>query len=145
MAFVSVATSAAGREPWISIDTGAGFTEVSLGDLHPGTASSYPTDFVAAGGVTFFVADTPGAGRELWKTNGSAATTVLVKDIFPGSPSSSILAPVAFDGRLFFGACDAGDRLRALDERRHRRRNAALQRHPAREPQQRSTLPQGRR
>ena len=31
---------------------------------------------------------------------------MLVKDIFPGAASSGIRAPVAFDGKLFFGACE---------------------------------------
>ena len=106
VAFVSAHTNATGREPWMSVDVGVTYTEVALGDLYPGNNDSDPSDFVVAGGTTFFVAEDPTHGRELWKTGGSAATTVLVEDIFPGAASSGIRAPVAFDGKLFFGACE---------------------------------------
>ena len=42
---------------------------------------------------------------ELISNVAHTTTTVLVEDIFPGAASSGIRAPVAFDGRLFFGAC----------------------------------------
>jgi ELWxxDGT repeat protein len=106
VAFVSAETTATGVEPWISVDTGVTFTEISLGDLNPGPSDSFPGDFVVAGGTTFFVAETSANGRELWKTGGSAATTAMVKDIFPGTAPAQIFGPVAFDGKLFFGACE---------------------------------------
>ena len=41
-----------------------------------------------AGGITYFVANSPNYGRELWKTDGTSSGTVLVRDIRPGSGSS---------------------------------------------------------
>lgn len=108
VAFLSAETAAAGREPWVIVDAGiGGFVEVSLGNLNPGTAGSDPREFTAAGGTTYFVADDGAHGRELWKTNASAATTVLVKDTSPGLPSGEVTELTSFAGRLFFRACDA--------------------------------------
>jgi ELWxxDGT repeat protein len=57
------------------------------------------------------------SGFELWRTDGTAAGTTLVKDIYPGSSSSfpSVLTPVG--GTLFFSATDPtnGRELWALD------------------------------
>lgn len=108
VAFLSAETAAAGREPWVIVDAGiGGFVEVSLGDLNPATAGSDPREFTAAGGTTYFVADDGAHGRELWKTNASAATTVLVKDTSPGLPSGEVTELTTFAGKLFFRACDA--------------------------------------
>ena len=43
---------------------------------------------------------------ELWTTGGSVATTSRLKDIFPGPGGSEPSELLAFDGRLFFRACD---------------------------------------
>ena len=67
------------------LDSGAAFL---LADIQPGASathvSSGPSGYVAVGSTLFFTADVPGLGRELWKTDGTAAGTVLVKDIAPG-------------------------------------------------------------
>jgi ELWxxDGT repeat protein len=46
------------------------------------------------------------AGSELWKSNGTEAGTVLVKDIYPGNFGSFIRDLTASNGRLFFFADD---------------------------------------
>lgn len=51
-----------------------------LGDLTAGPGDSSPRLFVDAGGMTFFVAN----DTELWKTDGTAGGTVVVKDFGPG-------------------------------------------------------------
>jgi ELWxxDGT repeat protein len=103
------ATDDAGAELWVS-DGSAGASQVA--DLEPGAGSSSPQDLTAAGGLLFFTADTSGSGRELWKSDGTAAGTVPVKDIQPGAPSSfpssgipgTFAAPAG--GPLFFAADD---------------------------------------
>jgi ELWxxDGT repeat protein len=64
-------------------------------------------------GLLFFAADDAGpAGRELWKSDGTAEGTALVSDIFPGRDSSGMVrssAPAnltALGGTLFFSATD---------------------------------------
>ncbi|BBH39037.1 hypothetical protein myaer102_15570 [Microcystis viridis NIES-102] len=52
-------------------------------DINPG--SSNPYDLTAVGNTLFFAASDGVNGRELWKSDGTAAGTVLVKDINPGS------------------------------------------------------------
>ncbi len=56
--------------------------------------------------MVFFVADDGVAGAELWKTAGEEVGTVRVKDIRPGSASSSIREVTAFGNRVFFTADD---------------------------------------
>jgi len=63
---------------------------------------SNPSFLFAIGSTTYFTADDGVHGRELWKSNGTAASTVLVKDISPGSSSSNINDFTDVNGTLFF-------------------------------------------
>jgi ELWxxDGT repeat protein len=49
--------------------------------------SSEPQEEVTIGTTTFFVVRTVTTGLELWKTDGTTAGTVLVKDVNPGTGS----------------------------------------------------------
>src|SRR4051812_7330089 len=60
-----------------------------ISDIGPASVGSDPQDFTDVGGVTFFSATTPAAGRELWRTDGTAAGTKLVADIRFGVEGSS--------------------------------------------------------
>jgi ELWxxDGT repeat protein len=57
-------------------------------------------------GILFFTAWNDTYGTELWKSDGTAGGTVLLKDIFSGSLSSEPNYLTAADGRLFFTADD---------------------------------------
>jgi ELWxxDGT repeat protein len=99
-----------GRELWKS--DGSAANTVLVADLMPGSSGSDPIEMTAAGGNIFFSADAPTRrhrrttfiGRELWKTDGTAAGTVLVKDIWAGFSGSSPGGLIAFGSRLFFTA-----------------------------------------
>lgn len=78
--------------------------------LDPTLETSYPyfpqPEFTPLAGVLFFVAWEPEHGGELWRTDGTAAGTVLVADINPGPGSARISGLTAVNGRLFFAATD---------------------------------------
>ena len=61
-----------------------------LGDLLSGSAASNPYLFAEAGNYTYFTADTPALGREVWSTNGTAAGTKVAADISPGMKDSDV-------------------------------------------------------
>ncbi|MFL6194293.1 MAG: ELWxxDGT repeat protein [Thermoanaerobaculia bacterium] len=63
--------------------------------------------FTVLGNRLFFRAWDPEHGSEVWKTDGTAAGTVLVRDIAPGGASSDPDGLVAIGGRLWFSARDA--------------------------------------
>lgn len=78
-----------------------------------GTRGSDPSGFVRSGRYAYFSATTPATGRELWRTDGTAAGTVLLADIVPG-PDSGLVAEdgselVDVGGTLFFTARNAWD------------------------------------
>ncbi len=86
-------------------------SDVSLvRDIAIGTvpASSSPTSFVAAGDLVFFVASTAETGRELWRTDGTALGTTLVRDLRLGAQGSSPKQLTAVHDRLYFTANDDG-------------------------------------
>src|SRR5687768_11768787 len=82
---------------------------VLVRDINPGAAdsvSSQPSDAVFFDGAWYFAADDGVRGRELWRSDGTSEGTTLVRDILPGSGSSSPAHLRAANGRLFFTASD---------------------------------------
>jgi ELWxxDGT repeat protein len=74
-------------------------------DIRPGSYSSTPAHLANLNGTLFFAADDGILGHELWKSDGTAEGTVLVKDIRPGGNSEPAdLTNV--NGTLFFMAND---------------------------------------
>lgn len=67
----------------------------------PLSGSSDPLYMTAVGGLVYFTADDAVHGRELWKSNGTAAGTVLVKDITPQG-GSRIASLTNVNGLLYF-------------------------------------------
>lgn len=104
--FFSGDDGASGREPWVlHLDTGVA---ERLADLYPGPTSSSPEQFLRAGSTVLFVATTPNFGKELWVSDGTPTGTVLVRDIAPGSASSSPVGLFALPGGwVVFSAFDA--------------------------------------
>jgi ELWxxDGT repeat protein len=120
--FFSADDGTTGRELWKSNGTSAG--TVLVRDIRPGLAASFvspgPVDgytFLNVQGMLFFNVDDGGHGEELWKSNGSSAGTMLVRDINPGTHYDPTLKknvpnlanPVQLtnvNGTLFFTAYD---------------------------------------
>ncbi len=99
-----------GGELWVSDGTSNG-TKM-LRDLYPGKSSSMLTlsFMVEMGGLVYFAPREGGGGipntrgSELWKTDGTAEGTVIVKDIVPGGNSSLVNHLVATDDLIYFAA-----------------------------------------
>ncbi len=65
-------------------------------DIDPGATGSSPQNLTNVNGTLFFEADDGTHGFELWKSDGTAGGTVMVKDIDPGA---SQLLPLRSDER----------------------------------------------
>ncbi len=94
------ATTGGDRELWSTDGTPEGTRRVS--DILPGPESSSPQQLAALNGVLLFSARTRGLasdgkihvlGQELWRSDGTAEGTCLVKDINPGRPGTSESIP----------------------------------------------------
>ncbi|MBL7682150.1 MAG: T9SS type A sorting domain-containing protein [Flavipsychrobacter sp.] len=88
------ANTSVGRELWISDGTTAG-TKL-LKDINAGAGSSLQNagngPRAVLGSKLVFAADNGTTGEELWVSDGTAAGTTLLKDIYTGSNSSNPLA-----------------------------------------------------
>ena len=85
--FLSAALGATGTEVWAALDGAESLQLVA--DINPGPASGFSpwTNFAAAGDWVLFGASggvAEGLGIELWRTDGTAAGTMLVYDLLPG-------------------------------------------------------------
>jgi ELWxxDGT repeat protein len=112
--YFSATNGTNGFELWRSDGTEAGTAMVK--DTLPGPSSSGapgrfgPFGLTNVSGRLFFQAQDGIAGVELWKSDGTAAGTVMVRDILPGAGSSDPRSLVNVDGTLFFSATDVAGR-----------------------------------
>jgi ELWxxDGT repeat protein len=100
-----------GRELWRSDGTEAGTYMVK--EIQPGSGyCSCISDFIASPAdpnFFYFAARTTDNGSELYKSDGTDAGTVLIKDINPGSADSDPNDLTVFNGKVFFFASDSQD------------------------------------
>jgi ELWxxDGT repeat protein len=98
-------TPTAGIELWKSGGTDA--TTALLKDINTGHAnadSSNPNNFFLLGTTVLFTATDATHGEEIWKTDGTADGTIILKDINPGAPSSTNIEIIpGFGFPIFFG------------------------------------------
>src|SRR5262249_46410769 len=96
-----------GRELWTSDGTAPG--TVLVKDINPSGGAfpaPYQVTLANVSGTLFFAADDGTTGLELWTSDGTAAGTVLVKDINLGSVTSFPEELTNVNGTLFFQAND---------------------------------------
>jgi ELWxxDGT repeat protein len=96
-----------GRELWTSDGTGEGTRQVK--DLTPGVEGSFLSGLTATGSTLLFFRYLPETSasaerHELWKSDGTEAGTVLVRDLGPGASLSSMRALAG--STLFFVVTD---------------------------------------
>jgi ELWxxDGT repeat protein len=73
-------------------------------DISPGPLSSSPFNLTALGDLLYFTARTTEAGAELWKSDGTAAGTVMVADMCPGPCNGNPQNLTVYNGNLYFSA-----------------------------------------
>ena len=71
-----------------------------------GAGAASPQSLLNAFGTLFFSADDGVNGRELWRSDGTATGTVLVKDVFPGASGSAPSLLAAAGSIVYFSADD---------------------------------------
>ncbi len=107
-AYFTATDGVSGRELWKSDGSDAG--TVLVKDINPGAGDSFiftstgADNLINVHGTLFFRATNGTSGYELWKSDGSAAGTVMVKDIRPGSGDSSPEFFTLINGTLYFRA-----------------------------------------
>ena len=87
-------------------------------DINSGSGYSYANDLTAVGNTLYFRAYDGTNGFELWKSDGTASGTVMVKDIYSGSGSGTPDPEfTAVGNTLYFRADERNQRIRIVEER----------------------------
>lgn len=100
------------RRLWVSDGTTGGtvmVADVGVRDARRGHGAvdvmTQPKQLTEVDGILFFSAKDPAHGVELWKSDGTAAGTGIVKDIIPGRRSLKHLRSLkSYEGNLYFSA-----------------------------------------
>lgn len=74
--------------------------------VHPMPFNNLPYGFQAAGGFAYFPMYRVDFGHELWRSDGTAEGTTLVRDIYTGLSGSEVDSLVAIGNRILFNASD---------------------------------------
>ncbi len=107
--FFRAFTTAEGIEPWVTDGTAGGTKLVK--DIFRAplpTIGSLPSNITNVYGTLFFSASDWDHGVELWKSDGTAAGTTMVKDIRPKSRQGTYLACFTPLGATLLFRCDDG-------------------------------------
>jgi ELWxxDGT repeat protein len=107
MLYFSANDGVSGTELWKSDGTAVG--TVMVKDIRPGPSSAFNDFsplFTVVGSTLYFIADNGVNGAELWKSDGTAAGTVMVKDIRPGAGNGNLLFLTTVGSTLYFSAND---------------------------------------
>ena len=111
--FFSAETSTKGRELWRSDGTENGTYQVK--DIYSGSSSSisspyfsnlFGEKFETLSGEVYFSANNGVNGAELWKSDGTDAGTILVKDINKGGEASNPKHLTRIGDKIYFQAYD---------------------------------------
>jgi len=91
-------------------------TPAMVKDINPGASSGFSStesSLVALGNIVYFSANDGSSGSELWRSDGTAAGTYMVKDIQPGSAGSAPIRLSVLGNQVLFFANDGthGDEL----------------------------------
>ncbi|MEA2415480.1 MAG: hypothetical protein QOI58_2137, partial [Thermoanaerobaculia bacterium] len=100
-AYFSASDAGHGWEVWSTDGTDAG--TALFADLRPGSASSFPSDFIVNGSNLYFLGDSTNAGRLLWVSDGTVSGTQAVSTSFEvasGFAAVSSLWPVG--GKVYY-------------------------------------------
>ncbi|MCC7526123.1 MAG: T9SS type A sorting domain-containing protein [Chitinophagaceae bacterium] len=79
-------------------------TATAVKDIQPGSAGSEPKFLTLYNNAIYFSAVDGVHGRELWKSDGTEAGTIMVKDIYPGNKDSDPEWLTVSNGILYFSA-----------------------------------------
>ncbi|GAB2634742.1 hypothetical protein GCM10027035_29940 [Emticicia sediminis] len=103
--YFSASNPTYGSELWVTDGTSAG-TQMVL-DIYSSSClscGSNPSNLRELNGSLIFSAQSSTFGTELWKSDGTAAGTTLLKNIYPSSSSSSPQDLTKCDNKIFFTA-----------------------------------------
>ena len=137
-----------GFELWKSDGTASGTMMVK--DINTGSGDGIDFDSItgpsmtAAGTTLYFSANDGTNGGELWKSDGTASGTMMVKDINNGSSSSYPQSLTVIGNTVYFRANDGTNGIRIVEERRNAQWHNDGQGHQQRKFQQLSRLSHSR-
>ncbi len=93
-----------------SIVSASHASPVVLKDINTQPASSDPGEITVLGNTAFFTATAVQSGREVWISDGTAAGTMLLKDINPGTADANPHTFIVGNGLVYFSVLDGTTR-----------------------------------